>query len=143
MTRDQSCCTSHTTRGVKESMPDVESFGEWLKSRRAERKLTLRTFAEMARIDPGNLSRYERGGIAPPQDEAVLERIGRALGLSPDSGEWKEMIDLAAVGAGRIPPDVARDPELLKALPVLFRTLKGKKLSGEELIRLARRIQGS
>ena len=124
-------------------MPDAETFGEWLKSRRAQRKLTLRVFAQKAGIDPGNLSRYERGLIPPPQDEAVLERVGHALGLSPGSREWKEMVDLAAVGAGRLPPDVANDPELLKALPVLFRTVKGKKLSREELIRLARRIQES
>ena len=124
-------------------MLDAETFGEWLKSRRAQRKLTLRVFSEKAGIDPGNLSRYERGLIPPPQGEAVLERVGHALGLRPGSRDWKEMVDLAAVGAGRIPPDVANDPELLKALPVLFRTVKGKKLSRDELIRLARRIQES
>ena len=53
------------------------------------------------------------------------------------------MVHLSAIGGRRIPRDVADDRELLKALPILFRTLKGKKLSEEELIRLARRIQGS
>ena len=53
------------------------------------------------------------------------------------------MVSLAAVGAGRIPPDIASDPELLKALPILFRAVKGKKLSREDLIRLARKIQES
>lgn len=117
------------------------SFGAWLKGQRARRRLTLRAFAQKAEIDPGNLSRYERGVLAPPQDEAVLERIGAALGLRPASREWKEMVDLAAIGAGRIPPDIARDPKLLGALPILFRTVKGKKLSREDLIRLAQRIQ--
>ena len=96
-----------------------------------------------AGLDPGNLSRYERGIVSPPQDTAVLERIGRALGLKPRSASWSDLIHLSAIGGRRIPPDVAKDADLLKALPILFRTLKGKKLSEEELIRLARRIQGS
>jgi transcriptional regulator with XRE-family HTH domain len=121
----------------------AESFGAWLKAQRARKSLTLRVFAKKAGLDPGNLSRYERGLVSPPQDEAVLERIGHALGLKPTSQQWKEMVDLAAIGGKRIPPDVAEDPELLKALPVLFRTLKGKKLTRDELIRLARRIQES
>ncbi len=124
-------------------MDPHESFGQWLKVQRARKRLTLRGFAKKAGLDPGNLSRYERGVIAPPQDEAVLERIGRALGLKQGSRPWKEMVDLAAISGKRIPPDVADDPELLKALPVLFRTLKSKKLTKEELTRLARRIQES
>jgi transcriptional regulator with XRE-family HTH domain len=119
------------------------SFGEWLKAQRGRKRLTLRVFAKKAGLDPGNLSRYERGIVQPPQDEAVLERIGHALALKPRSKPWNEMVHLSAIGGGRIPPDVARDPELLKALPILFRTLKGKKLTEDELIRLARRIQES
>jgi transcriptional regulator with XRE-family HTH domain len=124
-------------------MSDTSTFGEWLKAKRAEKKLTLRSFAHRAGIDPGNLSRYERGVLPPPQDEAVLERIGNALGFRQGTSDWREMASLAAVGAGRIPPDIASDPELLKALPVLFRAVKGKKLSREELVRLARKIQES
>ena len=119
------------------------SFGEWLKDRRGRKRLALRVFAKMAGLDPGNLSRYERGVVPPPQDEAVLSRIGRALGLRPGSTPWKEMVHLSAIGGRRIPPDVADDPDLLRALPVLVRTLKGKKLTEEELTRLARRIQES
>ena len=119
------------------------SFGEWLKAQRVRKRLTLRVFARKAGLDPGNLSRYERSVVPPPQDPAVLERIGRALGLKPRSASWGHMVHLSAIGSRRIPRDVAYDPELLKALPILFRTLKGKKLSEEELIRLARRIQGS
>jgi len=124
-------------------MSEARTFGEWLKSLRAEKKLTLRSFAVKAGIDPGNLSRYERGVLPPPQDEAVLERIGNALGLRQGSADWREMVSLAAVGAGRIPPDIASDPELIQALPILFRAVKGKKLGREELIRLARKIQES
>jgi transcriptional regulator with XRE-family HTH domain len=124
-------------------MGSPASFGEWLKAQRGRKRLTLRVFAKKAGLDPGNLSRYERSVVQPPQDEAVLARIGHALGLKPGSRPWSEMTHLSAIGGRRIPPDVAQDPELLKALPILFRTLKGKKLTEEELIRLARRIQES
>jgi len=117
------------------------SFGEWLKMQRAAGRLTLRVFAAKAGIDPGNLSRYERGVVPPPQDEAVLGRIGRALAMKPGSKAWKEMQSLAAIGGKRLPAEVADDPVLLKALPILFRSLKGKKLSRESLERLARLIQ--
>jgi transcriptional regulator with XRE-family HTH domain len=124
-------------------METPASFGEWLKAQRGRKRLALRVFARKAGLDPGNLSRYERGVVPPPQDEAVLQRIGRALGLKPGSVSWSEMVHLSAIGARRIPPDVADDPAVLKALPILFRTLKGKKLTEEDLIRLARRIQES
>jgi transcriptional regulator with XRE-family HTH domain len=118
----------------------ASTFGTWLKSKRAEKGLTLRAFAEKSGIDPGNLSRYERGIISPPQDEA-LTRIGRALGLREGSEDWRTLHDLAAICAGRIPRDLAEDPELVGRLPVLFRAARGKRLGRDELIRLAERIR--
>ena len=119
-----------------------ESFGEWVKKRRADRQITLRGFAEASGIDPGNLSRYERGVLPPPQGEA-LDRISRALGLEEGSSEWQALHDLAAIAAGRIPPDLAADPVLGKRLPVLFRVARGKKLTREMLLGLADRIRRS
>jgi len=129
--------------GTLAAMNRPASFGEWLKAQRAAGRYTLRVFAAKAGIDPGNLSRYERGVAPPPQDTAVLERIGHALGLKLGSKAWKEMEQLAAIGGGRLPAEFADDPELLKALPVLFRSLKGKKLSRESLERLAQLIRKS
>ncbi len=47
-------------------MGSSASFGEWLKARRGRKRLTLRVFAKKAGLDPGNLSRYERGVVQPP-----------------------------------------------------------------------------
>jgi transcriptional regulator with XRE-family HTH domain len=124
-------------------MSQTTTFGDWLKTRRIAKKQTLRAFAHRAGIDPGNLSRYERGVLAPPQDAVVLERIGNALEIRKNTEEWREMVSLAAVGGGRIPPDITGDPDLLNALPILFRAIKGKKLTREDLIRLAKKIQES
>lgn len=116
-------------------------FGDWLKKRRKELGMTLRAFAERSGLDPGNLSRYERGVLAPPQGE-TLGRIAKAFGLKPGSAEWAALQDLAAIGAGKIPQDLAEDPKVASQLPVLFRVARGKKLSREELLRLAERIRG-
>ena len=118
----------------------ASTFGEWLKIQRTETGLTLRTFADKCGIDPGNLSRYERGVVPPPQGE-TLTRIAAALGLREGSEDWQMLHDLAAITAGRIPKDLAEDPALVGRLPVLFRAARGKKLSRDELLRLAERIR--
>lgn len=119
----------------------AHTFGEWLRARRAEIGLGLRAFAQQTGLDPGNLSKYERGLLSPPQDPATLERIATALKLKVGSAEYAEFTDLAAASAGRIPADLAADPKLLARMPLLFRTARGK-MTREELIRLAERLKG-
>jgi hypothetical protein len=46
-------------------------------------------------------------------------------------------LDYAAIDAGRIPKYVLEDAELVKRLPIFFRTATGKKPSPEILDRLA------
>ena len=116
-------------------------FGDWLRSRRAEIGLGLRNFAQRTRLDPGNLSKYERGVLPPPQDVETLERIATALKLKRGSPEHREFMDLAAASAGRIPPDLAADPKIVSRMPLLFRTARGK-LTRDELIKLAERLRG-
>ncbi|HEU4401325.1 MAG TPA: helix-turn-helix transcriptional regulator, partial [Candidatus Polarisedimenticolia bacterium] len=83
-----------------------------MKGRRIERRVTLREFAEKSGIDPGNLSKYERGLLPPPQGD-TLHRIARTLGLKVNTEEWEELEDLAAAAAGRIPKDLAQDPAVV------------------------------
>ncbi len=54
-------------------------FGELLRKRRKELRLGLREFALKAGLDPGNLSKIERGRLGAPQSDEVLGRICRAL----------------------------------------------------------------
>lgn len=119
----------------------ARTFGEWVRARRAEIGLGLRAFAQQTELDPGNLSKYERGLLSPPQDPATLKRIASALKLKAGSSEHADFTDLAAASAGRIPPDLAADPKLLARMPLLFRTARGK-MSREDLIRLAERLKG-
>jgi transcriptional regulator with XRE-family HTH domain len=115
------------------------TFGEQLRARRGEIGLGLRAFALEAQLDPGNLSRYERGLLLAPQEPAVLDRIARTLKLRPGSAGRTELLDLAAASTGRLPADLLSEPEIVARMPLIFRTLRGKA-SRAELLRLAERL---
>ncbi len=106
----------------------MSKFGDFVRARRAELDLPLRVFCEKNGIDPSNWSKLERGRMQPPQGE-TLTRYAKALKLKPGSAEWYEFRDLAAVEAGRIPPDLT-NKEIMAKLPVLFRTLRDSAKDG-------------
>jgi transcriptional regulator with XRE-family HTH domain len=118
-------------------------FGEFVKKLRAEKRFGLREFCIAADCDPSNWSKIERGILSPPQDGEVLDRIAIILGLSEDSEDRDLLFDYAAIDAGKIPPDVLADAELVKRLPVFFRTARGKKPDSAELERLAEILKHS
>jgi transcriptional regulator with XRE-family HTH domain len=111
----------------------TKMFGEYFRELRLTRNLSLRAYCEGAGEDPGYISRLERGLLGPPKDAGVLTRLARSLGLSGDSAEWKEFHRLAAIGAGRIPADIMKDEELVKHLPLFFRTISGEQFPDEKL----------
>ena len=116
-------------------------FGELLRKRRKELRLGLREFALKAGLDPGNLSKIERGRLGAPQSDEVLGRICRALEYDPRSDESQALMDLAAAETGRIPPDILDDQEVMVRMPLLLRTVQNKRLSPEELDRLVELIK--
>lgn len=59
---------------------DVNPNGESIKAKRIERGFGLNEFARACGIDPGNLSRIERGQAGAHM--ATLRRIARELGVS-------------------------------------------------------------
>ena len=111
-------------------------FGDFIRVRRAALRLSLRSFAERADLDAGNTSRIERGRVAPPESPEILDRIGSALDLRRGSPEYQQLMDLAAAAKGRIPQDLLSDEEVAARLPILFRTLRSKPLSGDQLEKL-------
>jgi transcriptional regulator with XRE-family HTH domain len=112
-------------------------FGQLIKQLRSQKRLGLREFCIAASYDPSNWSKIERGMLPPPQDQDVLNRIVAILGVSETSKERDLIFDYAAIDAGKIPQYVLEDAELVKRLPLFFRTAKGKKPTKEELITLA------
>jgi transcriptional regulator with XRE-family HTH domain len=118
-------------------------FAEMLKRIRLEKKITLREFCLQHGFDPGNYSKLERGLFPPPESHEQLERYATALEIEPGSDAWYEFFDAAAVGRGMIPKHVLNDAEVVDKLPVLFRTMRDKPLTPEQLDRLIDKIRRS
>jgi transcriptional regulator with XRE-family HTH domain len=107
------------------------SFGEFFKKKRIALGLTLREFCEKHQLDPGNISKIERGRLTPPK-EKKLEEYAQCLNIKKGSDDWYEFFDLATAEAGRIPTELMEN-ELVGKLPILFRTARGKKPTKDEL----------
>ena len=116
------------------------SFGAFFKAQRIALGKTLREHCLEHRLDPGNISKLERGLLPPPQSREKLEEYARSLKLKEGSSDWYQLFDLAAVETGRIPADL-QDEKLLRKLPAIFRTLRGQKLTEKQLSSLAERLR--
>lgn len=116
-------------------------FGEFFKKKRMELSKTLRQFCLENSLDPGNISKLERGILPPPQTEEKLKHYARCLKIKKGSDDWYEFFDLAHASSGRIPEEILSDEQLLSKLPMVFRTLRGQKLTREQLNRLAEEIK--
>lgn len=119
------------------------AFGPLMKSLRSQKRITLREFCKRANADPGNVSRIERGVWPPPQDHDILERYAKALDIKEASDDWYRFFDSAAADCGIVPKDIMDDAEVVKMLPVFFRTIRGQKPTEEEMRALADRIRKS
>lgn len=118
-------------------------FGDFFKSKRTGLGKTLRAFCAENGFDPGNLSKLERGVMVPPQSTDKLEAYAEALGLKRGSEDWSTFFDLASAESGRIPDELMSDSEVVENLPVLFRTLRGQRVSPEKLLKLIEKIRSS
>ena len=119
----------------------AETFGEFFKSRRLALGLGLREFCVAHGYDAGNISRLERGVLSPPRDQKKLRLYAKQLGLKEGSEDWGTFCDLASVAAGRIPPSVLSDKEIVGQLPMVFRTLRGERLTDKEIAALVEKLR--
>jgi transcriptional regulator with XRE-family HTH domain len=116
-------------------------YGNWIKGRRLELDLTLREFCRLIDEDPSNWSKVERNIINPPQDSIKLKKIAEALNIQFDSEEYREMVDLAQVSAGKIPDSIKSDHEIMNSLPAFLRTIGNVKPTPEEIDKLVELIK--
>ncbi len=117
------------------------NFGEYLKTLRLERRLTLRTFCIEVGVEPGNYSKMERGLLSAPKGETKLAPYRKALGLTEDSPEWRELVRLSSLSRGEIPNRILSDKELVGKLPALFRSLEGEAVDEKVLDELVAAIR--
>jgi len=119
------------------------TFGEFFKQRRIALKKTLRQFCSENKLDPGNISRLERGLMPPPQGSDKLEEYARYLHIKKGTDDWYKFFDLARIEAGRIPDELMKDEAVVASLPILFRTLRWQKISEKKLEKLVELIKKS
>lgn len=119
------------------------SFGNFLKSLRLKRAVTLREFSRRVNKDPSYISRIERGILMPPSDINVLESFTKVLKLRRNSEEMKKLMRLAAIDAGKIPKEALDDRKILRNLPVFFRTITGTKLEKQKLLKFLETLRTS
>jgi hypothetical protein len=70
-----------------------------------------------------------------------MREYAKALALKEGSEEWIEFFDRAAAARGQLSADLQADQKLMGRLPVLFRTLRGRKVTPENLDQLAELIR--
>ena len=120
----------------------ASTFGDYFRARRAQLNMPLRQFCLENGYDPGNISKLERGVLPPPTSPEKLDGYAHALRLKPGSEEWITFIDLAAVARRQIPEDIMADADLVRRLPLVFRTLRGQKVE-DNLDALLNKIRGA
>jgi transcriptional regulator with XRE-family HTH domain len=109
-----------------------QSFGEFLRACRLRAGYGLRSFAEAIDMQPSNLSNIEHGRANPPQDREVLTRVADTLGLR--GSERHQFFDLAVKHKpGALPADVADYVGKNPGIPVLLRTIAGRRLTRKDL----------
>jgi len=122
-------------------MTRVNAFGEFFKEKRLALGLALREFCRENAFDWGNLSKIERGRMSPPKSLKALAEYAKALKIEEGSEDWRTFFDLAAISAGIIPDAIMSDEALVAKLPLVFRTIRGKKLTDGQLRDLAEAIR--
>jgi|TARA_B100000315_G_scaffold23163_1_gene20025 transcriptional regulator with XRE-family HTH domain len=124
-------------------MANAMKFGKFFKERRIVLEKTLRQFCFENELDPGNISKLERGLLPPPQSREKLEEYAKLLKIKKGSDEWYTFFDLAAAETGRIPDDLMEEKKIEDKLPIFFRTLRGQKVPNEKLDELIKKLRGS
>ena len=121
-------------------------FGEFFHEKRIATGFTLRQFCLRHALDPGNISKLERGLLRPPKSPEKLRSYGRLLQLTPGTPEWQKFFDLAAAERGKIPEELMEDEHIVRTLPLLFRTLRRARLDKQflnDLVEVVRKQQGA
>ena len=104
-----------------------ERFGGRIRRLRTEQKLGLRKFATKVGISPTYLSRIETSKERAPPAEEVIRKMATQL-----SDSFDELMTLA----GRVSEESLNVIKADAGMPEFLRTVRERKLSAEDLMRL-------
>jgi len=111
----------------------AKTFGQYVRELRLRADYGLRRFAAATGFMPSNLSNIETGKLPPPQDPERLAQIASALGLLEGTPERQRLFDLAAQERNApLPADVQSYVRNHRAIPVLLRAARAKKLTDRQ-----------
>jgi transcriptional regulator with XRE-family HTH domain len=116
-------------------------FGDFFKEKRIQKGNTLREFCRTHGLDPGNISKLERGMLPPPESKAKLEEYASYLGLKKGTDDWYQFFDRAAASKGIIPGELMDNEELVRSLPLIFRTFRNKRISKKQVDDLIEKLK--
>lgn len=125
---------------------NIKTFGQYLQTKRKERKITMRKFAEAVDLSPVYMS-YIENNVRPAPTQDQLDKMIEVLRL--DKSETEIFLDLAA--NTRTTPTVSSDlPEYIMQrdiVRVALRTAKEADATDEEWLefinKLKKRIGGN
>lgn len=109
------------------------TFAEFLKIKRQEKGINLRTFANMLEIAPSYLSDIEKEKRNAPTQE-ILEKIAILLNL--DDNDRNTLYDLAAKSKNEVAMDITKYVTDNKNVRVALRTASEMKLGDEEWLNI-------
>ena len=72
----------------------------------------------------------------------MLEKYAKCLELKSDSDDWHTFFDLAAAAKGQVPEILLKDEAVVAKLPLVFRTLREKRITDKALDELVRKVRG-
>ena len=116
------------------------SFGEYVRQKRLERKITLRTFAKQVGISATFISGMENNEKSAPSDE-VLKNIAEVLIL--DKSETDILYDLAVQtkASNPLPLDIAETVRENAVVRIALRVAKDLDATDEEWADVMRRLK--
>jgi len=101
-------------------------FGQKLTLYRKRAGLTLRDFSKLVGYDASNISKVERGKLAPPAAGLVLRKWATALSLRTDTHEFTDFV--ASGLTARVNKHIRTDEEMEVLMPAFFRTVGNKTI---------------
>ena len=115
-------------------------FGEYVRKKRREKKLSIRLFAEQVGISPVYQSSIETGKRYAPSYE-VLQRMAELFEL--DENEQALFYDLAGASASEktVPMDIVTFINENERIRVIIRAARDGKISDEDITRLKKKIK--
>jgi len=116
------------------------TFGEYVRQKRLERKITLRTFAKQVGISATFISGMENNEKSAPSDE-VLKNIAEILHL--DKEETDKLYDLAVQtkASKPLPLDIAETVRENAVVRIALRVAKDLDATDEEWEDFMRRLK--